>query len=160
MKYFRKKMLTITIVLSFFVLNTLVPKLSADTLFGNIMGEKLVYSFVWVPLMEISVLISKFIVPDPVISSPQEPQKNNSKKQPVTPAEYLLNLPCREPIIIKRIMFKGMIYQCIIYSNVRNIVNLINESKQIFHENFIFLPLILLFIKLLPRSDTSDLLSN
>lgn len=163
MKHLVNKPLAPIIVLSFLLLNILSPRLNAELFFGNLQGKQplLVYSFVWIPLMEISILIAEHIIPAPAISCTKERQKENSKKEPVPPTEFLLNLPSREPLIIRKIVLKGLIFVYVLFCILGILLNQTIKPNRSSRSNPIILSLaslILLFIKLLPRSDISDLL--
>ena len=160
MKHFANRPLPLTIVLSFLLLNILSPKLNAEVIFGSLQEKQpmLVYSFVWIPLMEISILVTEHLIPSSAIQSSKGETKNNTKKQANPFAEYLLNLSPREPMIIKRLTTNFLIFEYIPLNSLKSLINNPGRTYNEIYAFFTLTALILLFIKLMPRNDTSDLL--
>ena len=100
-----KKLLPILIPM-FLILGAATPKLTTESLFGAMQEGQpmLVYNFVWVPLLEISVMIAEHILPPNAITSPKADcnQKTDDTAKP-TSTDLLMNtLLNREPFLLKQ----------------------------------------------------------
>jgi hypothetical protein len=106
MKTFGLKKLLPILIPMFLVFSAATPRFTAQSLFGALHEGQpvLVYSFVWVPILEISMMIAQHILPPKTITSPKaDCNKKSDDKQPAAATDYLVNtLSNREPMVLKQ----------------------------------------------------------
>ena len=156
MKYFTLKKLFSIYLPLILLLNAATPKLSAQALFGDTdrCQRSLVYSFVFIPIMEISVLIAHYIIPAPDLSGTKDSRKNNESRNKSTSTEYLLNMPNRVPVVLRTI--KDTQLKCFLTALFNDVVKVLSFTPYTLHFTLCILPmvsLIFLFKPLLARSD-------
>ncbi|MCX5777652.1 MAG: hypothetical protein NTU66_00255 [Elusimicrobia bacterium] len=95
----RTKLLTLLIPM-LLVLGAATPTLDAESLFGQLQTGQpmLVYNFVWVPILEVSVMIAERILPAKTILPLKTDCNQNQKDQPqAASTDFLMNaLPGRD----------------------------------------------------------------
>ncbi|MCB4790373.1 MAG: hypothetical protein LHV68_00635 [Elusimicrobia bacterium] len=162
MKYFTTKKLFSIYLPLLLLLNAAAPKLNAQALFSGMdrCQKSLVYSYVFIPIMEISVLIAHYIIPVPDITTAKDSQKNNESRNKSASTEYLLNLPNRVPIVLRTIKdIELKYYLDTVFSDYDLLKGLLFAPSTDFTLTILPLTsLIFLFKPLMPRSDIPLLL--
>jgi len=99
-----RKSIPLFLIPVFILFNAALPKVCAQTLFNNLNAQpKLVYSFVFIPILEISVLIAEHLMPQADINGQETSSQdtNNAKQRENASLVYLFNSTAIEPIILK-----------------------------------------------------------
>jgi hypothetical protein len=157
MKTFRLKKLLPILIPMFLVLSAATPKLTAQSLFGPLHEGQpmLVYSFVWVPILEISMMIAQHILPPKGITSPKaDCNKKTDDKQSAAATDYSLNtLASREPLALKQFTLDGTSLDITVLPTAMPFPQPCSPQSSQSAGILLLTSLVFLFKPLLPRSD-------
>ncbi|MGA2089939.1 MAG: hypothetical protein ABSH12_00565 [Endomicrobiales bacterium] len=107
MKAFGYKKLLPILIPMFLIFSAATPALTAQSLFGALQEGQpvLVYSFVWVPILEVSMMIAQYILPaKDTVSNKSNCNTKTDNKQPTSATDYSINtLVSRELLVLKQI---------------------------------------------------------
>lgn len=141
------------------LLNLATPQFNAKLIMHEMFNNRTmtVYSFLWIPLLEASVLVTEHIMPAPTLAAKATSQAAPAAPEPPNePREFVFNVPAREPFAILQKSLLQPVFLTILFCIVFSFTPIV---KNIFLIGFMLLPVSLLplFKPLLPRSDIPPL---
>ncbi|MGA2090032.1 MAG: hypothetical protein ABSH12_01040 [Endomicrobiales bacterium] len=157
MKTFGLKKLLPIVIPIFLTLSAAIPKITAQSLFGALQEGQpvLVYSFVWVPILEVSMMIAQYILPTKETTSPKSDcNTKTNNKQTASSTDYSLNtLVSRELMVLKQVKLDVTTLDIALPATALHLplpcASRSSQSPGI----LLTVSLIFLFLPLLPRSD-------
>lgn len=139
------------------ILSASAPKITTQSLFGPIVeGQSvLVYTFVWVPLLEASMMIAQRVIPTSGGASAKSDSKpGRSEQRPVSATDLSINdIPARSPLILKRCEFDLPLLHQIFAATHSPLPQPWSPQSSQGSSIFLLAALVFLFPKLLARSD-------
>lgn len=132
------------------------PKLTAEMFGAARAGQPiLVYSMVWIPLLEISMMIAHHIIPPKTIAaSPSEQRNPADPAQPVSETDHAFNtLTTREPMVLRVIRLEGVPLAGIMAYATASLPPPCSQHASRAASILPLICLIFLFKPLMPRSD-------
>lgn len=157
MKKIRLMKLLPMLITVFLVLNASAPRMTPQNLFGHLTeGQSvLVYTFVWVPLLEASMMIAQRIIPTGSGDcSTTNRNAGRSEQRPLSKIDISINsAPARVPLVIKRCEFDTPLLHQIFAATHSPLPRPWSPQSSQGSGILLLTTLVFLFTKLLPRSD-------
>lgn len=138
------------------MLGAAAPKLTAEMFGAARAGQPiLVYSMVWIPLLEISMMIAHHIIPPKTIaSSPSEQHTPADTTQPTSTTDHaFVTLTAREPMVLRVIRLEGASLAGILAYATASLPPPGSQNASRAASILPLICLIFLFKPLMPRSD-------
>lgn len=157
MKTFGLKTLLPMLIPVLLTLSAATPRLTPQSLFGSLSEGQpvLIYTLVWVPLLEASMMIAQRILPAKDAASSQPGQNTTpTDQQPVHTADHALNtLSSREPLILKLLKLDTTSLSLALAAPAVSLPKPYSPQSSQGPGILLLLSLVFLFKPLLPRSD-------
>lgn len=157
MKRFGFKKLLPMLIPMFLMLSAASPKLTAESLFGAVHEGQpvLIYTFVWIPILEISMMLAQHILPPKTLAAPKaDCSKKSDDQHPASATDYLLNtIPGREMMALKQITLDDSALHLAVAPAVVPLPRPCSPQSSQSAGILLLTSLVFLFKPLLPRSD-------